>query len=65
MDVRDESTGEGWGGAHPQLICRSQFYWVAANGDEVVLRARGDANFMKNPKRFENCGRVRGQFNIF
>lgn len=26
--------GEGRGNAYPQLICRSQFYWVAANGDE-------------------------------
>lgn len=30
-----------------------------------MLRARGDANFMKNQKRFENCGRVRGQFILF
>lgn len=56
MDVRDQ---RAWG---EQLICRSQFYQVTANGDELVLRARGDANFMKKQKRFENCGRVCGQF---
>lgn len=38
MDVRDQRAWEE-GGA--QLICRSQFYQVTANGDELVLKGQG------------------------
>lgn len=38
MDVRDQRAW-GWGGV--QLICRSQFYQVTANGDELELKGQG------------------------